>query len=196
MHQYIFISFQFTNLILPLHTYFSVNKFNFWIMGLDCFFFQFLLLKNCVLLGHNNWYGTKIIKVLMFTWSKIKGKESLENNVMKRDPIIYKNFPKTLRIIWLNQNVADLVDLTWSGEYFLTHSFLMHPFSTSWKYQKTVRFSDVFRWYRKGALVTNGLTKTVKYQNMVKNGSLDLFNSTHFRSMIPTIPLKTSAVKI
>ena len=29
--------------------------------------------------------------------------------------------------------------------YFLTHSFPMHPFSTSWKNQKIVRFSDVFR---------------------------------------------------
>ena len=27
----------------------------------------------------------------------------------------------------------------------LTHSLPMHPFSTPWKYQKTVRFSDVFR---------------------------------------------------
>ena len=26
----------------------------------------------------------------------------------------------------------------------LTHSFLKHPFSTPWKDQKTVRFSDVF----------------------------------------------------
>ena len=29
--------------------------------------------------------------------------------------------------------------------HFLTHSFPMHPFSTSWKHQKTVRLSDVFR---------------------------------------------------
>ena len=27
----------------------------------------------------------------------------------------------------------------------LNHVFPMHPFSTPWKYQKTVRFSDVFR---------------------------------------------------
>ena len=27
----------------------------------------------------------------------------------------------------------------------LTHSFPMHPFSTPWKHQKTLRFSDVFR---------------------------------------------------
>ena len=33
----------------------------------------------------------------------------------------------------------------------------MDPFSTHWKYQKTLRFSDVFRGYRKGALGTNGL---------------------------------------
>ena len=28
---------------------------------------------------------------------------------------------------------------------FVPHSFPMHPFSIPWKYQKTVRFSDVFR---------------------------------------------------
>ena len=35
----------------------------------------------------------------------------------------------------------------------LTHSFPMHPFSTP----KTVRFSDAFRGWRKGALGKNGL---------------------------------------
>ena len=33
----------------------------------------------------------------------------------------------------------------------------MHPFSTPWKHQKTLRFSNVFRGYRKGALETNEL---------------------------------------
>ena len=28
---------------------------------------------------------------------------------------------------------------------FLTHMFSIHPFSTPWKNQKTLRFSDVFR---------------------------------------------------
>ena len=41
----------------------------------------------------------------------------------------------------------------------LTHSFPMHPFSTPWKHEKTVRFSDVFREQRKGALGTNGLNR-------------------------------------
>ena len=40
---------------------------------------------------------------------------------------------------------------------YLTHSFLMHPFSNPWKHLKTVRFSDVFRRQRKGALGTNRL---------------------------------------
>ena len=43
------------------------------------------------------------------------------------------------------------------GDDPLTHSFPMHPFSTPWKRQKTLRFSDVFRGERKGALGTNGL---------------------------------------
>ena len=33
----------------------------------------------------------------------------------------------------------------------------MHPFSTPWKRQKTLRFSDIFRGYRKDALATTGL---------------------------------------
>ena len=41
----------------------------------------------------------------------------------------------------------------------LTHLFPMHPFSTAWKHQKTLRFSDVFRGQRKSALGTNGLRK-------------------------------------
>ena len=38
----------------------------------------------------------------------------------------------------------------------------MHPFSTTCKRQKTVRFSDVFRGYRKGALGTNRLSLSYK----------------------------------
>ena len=41
----------------------------------------------------------------------------------------------------------------------LTHFFPMHLFSTPWKHQKTLLFSDVFRGYRKAALGRNGLRK-------------------------------------
>ena len=34
----------------------------------------------------------------------------------------------------------------------LTHSFPMHSFSTPWKHQKTVKFSDVFRGVEKGCI--------------------------------------------
>ena len=40
---------------------------------------------------------------------------------------------------------------------FLTHSFPIHPFSSTWKHQKTLRFFDVFRGWGKGALGPNGL---------------------------------------
>ena len=40
---------------------------------------------------------------------------------------------------------------------FLTHFFPLHPFSTSCKHQKTVRFSGVISGYRKDSLGTNGL---------------------------------------
>ena len=33
----------------------------------------------------------------------------------------------------------------------------MYPFSTLWKHEKTLRFSDVFTGQRKGTLLTNGL---------------------------------------
>ena len=39
----------------------------------------------------------------------------------------------------------------------------MHPFSTPWKHEKTLRFSDVFRKWRKGALRTNGLINVRYY---------------------------------
>ena len=53
---------------------------------------------------------------------------------------------------------------------FLTHFFLMHPFSTPWKHQKTFRLSDVLRRQRKGALGINGLssafrTSQIKYNH-------------------------------
>ena len=43
----------------------------------------------------------------------------------------------------------------------LIHLFPTHPFSNPRKHQKTLRFSDVFRKYRKGALGTNGLISFV-----------------------------------
>ena len=39
----------------------------------------------------------------------------------------------------------------------MTHLLSMHPFSTPWKRQKNLRFSDVFRGQRKGALGTNAI---------------------------------------
>ena len=52
----------------------------------------------------------------------------------------------------------------------LTHLFPMHPFSTPWKHQKTLRFSDVFWGLRKGALETNGLIESRPYKNMLRKG--------------------------
>ena len=42
----------------------------------------------------------------------------------------------------------------------------MHPFSTPWKYQKAVRFSDIFKGQRKGALGMNVLKSTVMKKNV------------------------------
>ena len=43
----------------------------------------------------------------------------------------------------------------------------MHPFSTPWKHQKTLRFSDVFRGERKGALETNELRRMLRVRYAV-----------------------------
>ena len=43
----------------------------------------------------------------------------------------------------------------------LTHLFSVHPFRTNWKHQKILRFSVVFRGYRKGTLETNGLSQEI-----------------------------------
>ena len=56
----------------------------------------------------------------------------------------------------------------------------MHPFSTPWKHQKTLQFSDVFRRQRKGALGANGLrilaTEVFKTLNNINHSYMkDIF---------------------
>ena len=54
----------------------------------------------------------------------------------------------------------------------------MYPFSTSWKHQKTLRFSDVFRGHRKSALGTNGLIFLVNSKSLLKSLILNgIYNS-------------------
>ena len=55
----------------------------------------------------------------------------------------------------------------------------MHPFSTPWKHQKTLRFSDAFMGWRKGALGTNGL----KYFTIISE-KRNLFNKTDLAQII------------
>ena len=59
-------------------------------------------------------------------------------------------------VFWRRRRMfAGLVLAYYWVSILLTHSFPMHPFSSPWKHQKTVRFSEVFRGKRKGALGTN-----------------------------------------
>ena len=78
----------------------------------------------------------------------------------------------------------------------LTHSFPMHPFSTPWKQQKTVRFSDIFRGQRKGALGANGLrylsraacnNQTWKLKMFFEREKLNVNNENY---LVKTIGLK------
>ena len=61
------------------------------------------------------------------------------------------NFAKVLRTAVVYNNCE--------RSTYLTYLFPMHPFSTLWKHKKTVRFSDVFRRQRKGAVGTNELNR-------------------------------------
>ena len=67
---------------------------------------------------------------------------------------------KILKNLW--EKICSGIICRWCSRMHsatLTHSFSVHLFSTPWKYQKTLRFSDVFLEQRKGALRTNRLTK-------------------------------------
>ena len=66
---------------------------------------------------------------------------------------------------WYETQRGDTITVKING---LTHSFPTHPFYTPWKYLKTVRFSDVFRGYRKGALGTNEL-KAISLSDKIVN---------------------------
>ena len=63
----------------------------------------------------------------------------------------------------------------------LTRLFPMHPFSTPWKHQKTVRFSDIFRGWKKGALKTNGLIERYPRKFLFQRTAFSL-QSICFRS--------------
>ena len=70
-------------------------------------------------------------------------------------PLAWNGFVHSLQITSARK-------LFFALSYPLTHFLSMHPFSTPWKHQKTVRFLNVlrvsvFREYRKGALGTKGL---------------------------------------
>ena len=62
-----------------------------------------------------------------------------------------------------------------STKVILTHSFPMDPLSIPWKHQKTLKISDVFRRYRKGALGTNKLNLSENYiiVLLIQDTSLD-----------------------
>ena len=78
-----------------------------------------------------------------------------------------------------------LIIITYLSNNNLTHSFPMHPFCTPWKHQKTFRFSDVFRGYRKGALGTNKLIiiTTIKLSGVKADNYLFKVNNSNSLSV-------------
>ena len=61
-------------------------------------------------------------------------------------------------------------------EIRLTHLFSMRFFSTPWKHQKTLRFSDIFRFKRKDALRTIH-ERTNYIDSTISNGKLRKLNA-------------------
>ena len=59
--------------------------------------------------------------------------------------------------------------------------FPLHPSSTPWKHQKTVRFSDVFSGQRKDVLGTNGLNKNwrLKQRQLFRPNSKDIMQGKY-----------------
>ena len=66
-----------------------------------------------------------------------------------------------------------------SFQYSLIHLFPVQPFSTPWTYQKSGRFSDVFRGYRKGALGTIRL-KLIVAEHCLKYARIQVFSGQYF----------------
>ena len=74
----------------------------------------------------------------------------------------YRNRPLAWNGFVHSLQITSARKLFFALSYPLTHFLSMHPFSTPWKHQKTIRFLNVlrvsvFRGYRKGALGTKGL---------------------------------------
>ena len=93
-----------------------------------------------------------------------------------RKVFILKNFvfivKKNLKFCFLKM-FCFIISLTFytpfSLSLWLTHLFLVHPFSTPGKHQKILRFLDVFRGQRKGALGTNGLSLWKYFETIFLN---------------------------
>ena len=83
-------------------------------------------------------------------------------------------------ILNISRKVHKFSNINRDLENSLTHSFRMHPFSTPWKHQKTLRFSDVFRGWRKDALGTNRLIKLGKWSELVEFLHLVHLPSAHW----------------
>ena len=79
--------------------------------------------------------------------------------------------------------IASYGDNTTSYNANLTHSFPMHSFSTPENIKEIVRFSDVFKRQRKGALGTNGLTQELVINELEETSSIlfKWFNNNYMK---------------
>ena len=119
-------------------------------------------------LNYKNWISQE--RNMTFLWNKKILKPSLKDKIFTSDHFLDEvTFQPTKRLVCSLTRIL-LYALYFTDTYCvhisfkestllklkLTHLFPMHPFSTSWKHQKTWRF-PVFRGERKDALGTNWL---------------------------------------
>ena len=72
----------------------------------------------------------------------------------------------------------------------------MYPFSNPRKHQKSVRFSDVFRGEKKGALGMNGLkTNSIIVKDKVINKLLEKLERRNHKNLSHFGPIKVSPLK-
>ena len=89
----------------------------------------------------------------------VKGSLNTVNNIIRLErrtlPLRFIQYLRKLILKSLLTAIPDWYFPTLITPVSFTHLFPMHLFSTPWKHQKTLWFSDVLRRYRNVALVTN-----------------------------------------
>ena len=123
-------------------------------------------------------------KNILFPLLEIK---LLHGSKADSDVIVCKDTDVLILMIWAYSNIQSyhkklsmfLPQQNIVFEYILSKyciSFQMYPFSTPWKHQKSLRFSDAFRRQRKSVLETNGFMVEDREITRIKHPEADKSN--------------------